>query len=97
MPRHASNAERIARAAAEVAAGDQQKAVVKAAKPKAPPRPRAAATPKAKPRMKIIWGVGRPGVEPVKTFPYKERGAADAEAQKRGGEFRVVDLKVPME
>jgi hypothetical protein len=97
MPRHPSNADRIARAAAEVAAGDQEKAVLKQAAPKKPSRPRASAAPKPKARQKVVWAVGRPGNEPVKTFAYKERDVADAEAKRRGGDFRVVDLKVPME
>lgn len=95
MPRHASNSDRIARAAAEAEATAKQKAEKKAAKP-ATPRSRASSA-KVKGRIKIVWAVGKPGLEPVKTFPYIERAAADAESAKRGEEFRVVPLKVPME
>jgi hypothetical protein len=91
-----SNAERITKAAAEAEATALQKASRKNAAPKAPPKPRAS-TARAKPRLKVVWAVGKPGLEPVKTFPYKERDAADAESTKRGDEFRVVALKVPME
>ena len=94
MPQHPSNSDRIARAAAEAEAADLQKAARKMAAPRA--RPRAPAV-RAKPRQKVVWAVGRPGVEPVKTFPYIERNGADAEAVRRRGDFRVVALKVPME
>jgi hypothetical protein len=101
MPRHASNSDRIARAAAEAAAKTDEtakKKATRAATPRAPRAPRARASgPKAKGRIKIIWAVGKPGLEPVKTFPYIERAAADAESAKRGTDFRVVPLKVPME
>jgi hypothetical protein len=92
---HTSNADRIARAAAEADAAkkelDKKKATRAAAGTARKPR-----APKAPPRMKIIWGVGVPGLEPVKTFPYKERPAADAEAEKRGKGCMVRPLKVPM-
>jgi hypothetical protein len=94
MPRKASNAERIARAAAEADARTAEKA---AKKPAAPPRPRATPASRGKPRLKVIWAVGKPGIEPAKTFPYLERAEADADAARRGDDFRVVALKVPME
>ena len=98
MPRHASNADRIARAAAEAAAKTDETAKKKATRAATPRAPRARASgPKAKGRIKIIWAVGKPGLEPVKTFPYIERAAADAELAKRGADFRVTPLKVPME
>ncbi|HEU4395439.1 MAG TPA: hypothetical protein VFS92_07720 [Planctomycetota bacterium] len=100
MPRHASNSERIARAAAEADAKDLEKAAAKKKAAAAAP-PRARITPasraKALPRLKVVWAVGRPGLEPVKTFPYLERTGADADAERRGDDFRVVALKVPME
>jgi hypothetical protein len=89
-----SNAERIQKAAAEAEATALQKASRKA--PRAPAKPRAP-TVRAKPRVKVVWAVGRPGLEPVKTYPYVERSEADAEATRRGNDFRVVPLKVPME
>jgi len=95
MPQHASNSERISRAAAEAEAADLEKMSKKRAAPKTPAKPRASAKPK--PRIKIVWAVGRPGLEPVKTYPYKERAAADTESTRRGGDFRVAALKVPME
>jgi len=91
-----SNADRITKAAAEAEAAALQKASRKnVAAPKAPPKPRASSA-RPKPRIKVVWAVGKPGLEPVKTFPYKERAAADAESAKRGDDFRVVPLKVPM-
>lgn len=94
MPRHASNAERIARAAAEVEAG----AAAKPAKaPRKPSKPRAPSVPKAPARIKIIWAVGQPGGKAVKTFPYIERSAADAEAARIGKGCMVMPLKVPFE
>lgn len=95
MARHESNAERISRAAAEADAKAREAAKKKAARP--PSARSRASGPKPKPRIKVIWAVGRPGLEPVKTFPYAERAAADAESTKRGGDFRVAPLKVPME
>ncbi len=94
MPRHASNAERIERAAAEVAAGGKP---AKKAAPRKPSKPRAPATPKAPARIKIIWAVGQPGGKAVKTFPYIERPAADAEAARIGKGCMVMPLKVPFE
>jgi hypothetical protein len=90
MPRHPSNAERIERAAEEA----QAWATAKAAKKAATPRRRAPAAP---PRMKMVWTVGKPGAEPVHTYAYAEKEAADAEALRRGGDYRVLPLKVPME
>jgi len=90
-----SNADRIAKAAAEAAATAREKAARKPAAPRAPAKPRASSA-RPKPRIKVVWAVGKPGLEPVKTFPYKERAAADAESSKRGDDFRVVPLKVPM-
>jgi hypothetical protein len=95
MARHASNSERIARAAAEAAAKAKEAASKKAARPAAPKA--RSSGPKVKGRIKIVWAVGKPGLDPVKTFPYPERAAADAESAKRGADFRVVPLKVPME
>lgn len=95
MARHMSNADRIAKAAAEVEAGTKEKAAK--AKTKAPAKPKAARAPKAPPRMKIIWAVGKPGAVPTATFPYAQRAAADAQAAKSGGGAMVSALRVPME
>ena len=91
--RHMSNADRIAKAAAEADA----KAKEKAAKPKAAPRPSRARAPKAPQRWKYIWGVGKPGAEPSATYPYAQRAAADAHAAKSGGGTIVTPVRVPME
>ncbi len=48
-------------------------------------------------RMKIIWGVGKPGLAPVSHYAYRDRAAADAEAKRKGDEFMVRKVKVPME
>ena len=52
---------------------------------------------KAPVRMKIIWAVGKPGLNPVATYAYKDRDAADAAAEKHGEEFMVMKVRVPME
>ena len=97
MPRRSSNADRIARAAAEAEAKTKETVEKKASKAARPATPLALSAASKIKRMKIVWAVGKPGLEPVKTFPYLERAAADAESAKRGAEFRVVPLKVPME
>jgi len=90
-----SNSERIARAAAEADATSKEKSE----KAKAPAKPRAsrARTPKAPPRWKIVWGVGKPGTEPGTTYPYNQRAAADAHAAKSGGGTVVMPVRVLME
>jgi hypothetical protein len=95
LPRHASNSERIAHAAAEADATAKEKA----AKVKAPraPRVRTPRAPKAPPRVKIVWAVGKPGGTPTQTYPYPQRAAAEAEAKRMGGEWVVAPLRVPME
>lgn len=96
MARHMSNSERIARAAAEAEAKTAEKAE-KAAKKPATPRVRAPRAPKAPPRMKIVWAVGDIGAEPVATYPYAERAAADADCARRGKGCTVRPVKVPMD
>jgi hypothetical protein len=86
-----SNSERIQRAAAEAAA----KSEAKAKKP--PARARAPRAPKAPARMKIVWGVMEPGHEPVSTYAYPDRASADADCAKRGKNYAVRPVKVPME
>jgi hypothetical protein len=88
-----SNSERIERAAAEAAAFVRDKKAAKALAPKAPRKSSRAAPV----RMKVVWTVSRPGAATVKTFPYKEREAADAEAARVGKGAVVGQLKVPME
>jgi len=95
MPRHLSNSARIQKAAAEVAATDEEKAAKKAAAPKkrtAKPR-----EPKPPQRLKVVWAVGEPNAVAPKLFPYAERAAADAEAVKMGKNAMVKPIKVPME
>jgi hypothetical protein len=94
VPGHESNADRIARAAAEAAAATKELAGKRAARLKAVRKPR---TPPPPPRVKVVWAVGRTGSPPVKTFPYSERAAADAEAARVGKGAVVNPLKVPME
>lgn len=95
MPRHASNHDRIARAAAEAEATATEKAAAKAAKA-AKPAVKKTRAPKAPPRMKIVWGVGPIGGTPASTYPYNARAAADAEAAKKGANWCVSPQKVPM-
>lgn len=103
MARHASNADRIARAAAEAAATASEKEAKRKERERAKSAParRSPASPRASAlasgRVKVVWAVGKPGLEPVKTFPYREREAADSEAARRGAGFTVTPLKVPME
>lgn len=96
MTRPMSNSDRIAHAASEAEAKATDKAAAKAAKAKAPPRPRKPRAPKAPARMKIVWGVGKPGVPATSTFPYNERAKADAEAARSAGAVVTV-VKIPME
>jgi len=96
VPNHQSNADRIERAAAESAAAVKELNAKKAAKAKAPRKPRASSV-KAPVRVKIVWAVGRPGAAAVKSYPYPERAAADAEAVRLGKGCMVTPLKVPME
>lgn len=96
MARHMSNSERIARAAAEVAAKDEEKAAKKAAAP-AKKRASKAREPKAPVRMKIVWAVSEPLGAPSKVYPYTEKAAAEAEAARLGKGNIVKALKVPME
>ena len=96
--RRASNADRIAKAAAEAEAGVKEKAEKKPAEKKpATPRPSRARAPKPPQRWKIVWGVGKPGTEPATTYPYAQRAAADAHAAKSGGGNVVMPVRVPME
>lgn len=109
MARRMSNSERIARAAAEAKATADEKAVKKATKKtakktkkkttrkKATKRTRKAAKPAIPVRMKVVWAVGAPGAVPTRTYPYKERAAADADAAKVGKGCIVKALRVPME
>jgi len=92
-----TNAQHMARAAAENEASDRAKAAKRFAPPKEPGKPRAKAAPRAPARIKIVWAVGRTGAEPLKRFPYPERAAADAEAARIGKGCVVTPLKVPME
>jgi hypothetical protein len=69
----------------------------KAAGPKAPKKP---ATPRAAPRLKIVWAVCDHTLKTLKTFPYPERRAAEAEASRlqksKGKEHLVRAERVPM-
>ena len=97
MSRRESNSDRIARAAAEADATAKDKAAKKAAAPPKAKGTRAPRAPKAPPRWKIVWGVGKPGVEPTTTYPYAQRAAADAHAAKSGGGTVVTPVRVLME
>ena len=95
-----SNRDRIARAAAEARAAADEKAAKKTAKATAPAKPRAKKT--AQPvRMKVVWDVVGSSGAAVKTFPYAEKPAAEADAIARTrstGRTHVVRAsKVPME
>lgn len=93
-----SNRERIARAAEEARLSAAEKAAKKAAKPAKVAGKKAVAAPA---RMKIVWEVGGSGGTKVKTFPYAERGAADAAAaalsKSTGRTHQTRETRVPME
>lgn len=97
MPRHMSNSDRIARLAAEAEATAREKEEKKKVKAAAPPRKSSGRAPKAPVRLKIVWTVGMPAGQPVKTYPYAEKASADAEAERLGRGHVVRALKVPME
>lgn len=97
MPRHMSNANRIAKLAAEAAATADEKALKKAQQAAQPKRARKPSGPKSPERMKIVWAVGEPGSANPKIFPYPAKAAADAEAARLGKGNVVRALKVPME
>src|SRR5688500_15501455 len=104
MPRHMSSRERIERMAAEKAAAMREKEEAKrtkAANP-APPRARSGGRKPAAPkRMKVVWGVGEHGQPVVRTFPYPQKPAAEAEAARLSSQTGRVHVvrpeKVPME
>ncbi|HEX5137494.1 MAG TPA: hypothetical protein VFY93_11010 [Planctomycetota bacterium] len=58
------------------------------------------ATPKAPPRLKIVWAVCDHTLKTLKTFPYPERRAAELEAERlqkaKGKEHIVRAERVPM-
>ncbi|MBI5434413.1 MAG: hypothetical protein HZA52_16385 [Planctomycetes bacterium] len=95
-----SNRDRIARAAEEARLTAEEKAAKKTASADAPRKSRAkkAATPI---RMKVVWDVCSSTGTAVKTFPYAEKPAAEADAVARSrssGRPHVVRAnKVPME
>jgi len=95
LPAHPSNADRIARAAAESAAAVKELTAKRVATASIAKKARARPV-RVPPRIKIVWAVGRPGAGPVKSFPYPERAAADAEAARLGKGCIVSALKVPM-
>jgi len=107
MPARMSNRDRIARLAAEKAAGAKEKKKVtkkKAAKKKAAKKTRTSASKAAaKPAgaMKLVWVVCDNTGTPVKTFAYPERKTADAEATRltssKGKQHWVRNERVPME
>lgn len=108
MARKATNKDRIARMAAEKAAGDKEKKVAKKApaKKKTTTRKRAPAkkkdtAPKPGIRVKLVWVVCDQAGSPVKTFLYPERKDADKEAarltEKKGKLHFVKKDRVPME
>lgn len=89
-----SNKERIARAAAEAQIGDDERAaaVKKMAKKKGEAVPV---------RTKIVWAVCDPAGKSVKTFPYPQKEAAEAEVaaltKKKERPYCLRADKVPMD
>jgi len=100
VARRKSNSERIAHAAAEAAATAREKAEarkLRAAAKATAPKKRATRKVAAPQRMKMIWVVRKPGKEPVATFPYRDKAAAQSDAKRRGKTFVVGNAKVPMD
>lgn len=82
MPGRMSNKDRIAKLAAEKAAGSTEKSEAKKRAPaKRAPSARAAAAAAAKTgaRMRLVWVVCDQAGNPVKSYPYPARADADAE------------------
>jgi hypothetical protein len=94
MPRRTSNRDRIARMAAEKAAGRRPS---KAKAPGATPR---AAPEKASTRVRLVWAVCDNAGEAVKTFAFNEYEAAREEAarltEKKGKQHFVKKDKAPL-
>lgn len=96
---HMSNRERIARAAEEARLAEAEKAAKKATKePGAPAVKRA---PKAPVRMKVVWEVCSATGKVIRTFPYPDKAAAEAEVEARtrssGNTHLLRPTKVPMD
>jgi len=93
-----SNRDRIARAAEEARLAAEEKAAKRATKKK-PATPSARS---AKPvRMKVVWEVRGGSGKAIKTFPYAEKAAGEAEAmaltRSTGHAHTLVATKVPMD
>ena len=104
MPARASNKDRIAKLAAEKAAGVKEKAAKKKKKAAAPKKKRVAkkkAAAASGGRMKVVWGVCDQAGNLVKSYPYPDRDKADAEAarlsESKNKPHFVRSEKVPME
>ncbi|HEX5138038.1 MAG TPA: hypothetical protein VFY93_13765 [Planctomycetota bacterium] len=81
MPRRMSNRDRIDRMREEAAATAKEKETK--AKPAArEPKARKGAAPVPAGRMKIVWAVCAVNGSVVKTFPYPEKAAAEAEVRR---------------
>lgn len=93
-----SNRDRIARAAEEAKAGAAEKAAKKATKKPAGSRATRTAVPV---RMKVIWEVCNVAGTAVKSFPYPDRAAAEAETEslsRSTGRTHILrPTKVPMD
>jgi hypothetical protein len=93
-----SNRDRIARAAEEAELAEAQKAAKKAAEKSTGRTSRR--TEKAV-RMKVVWEICNVAGKTVKSFPYSEKAAAEAEsaalARSTGRPHVVRAAKVPMD
>ena len=105
MPGRMSNKDRIAKAAAEAAAGKKEKAAKKkATKKKAAKKTSArkkAATTKSAGRLKLVWTVCDHSGSGVKSFAFNEEALARKEAKRlsedKGKVHFVKKEKVPLE
>ncbi len=92
-----SNRDRIARAAEEAQLAAAEKASKRATKKESKPSSRA-----AKPvRMKVVWEVCNANGKAIKTFPYAEKAAGEAETRgltkSTGHAHTLRATKVPMD
>lgn len=96
-----SNRDRIARMAAEAEVARQEQAAKKvpaASKPASRSKARAKAAPA---RVRIVWAVCEPSGAQVKTYPYAQEEAAQADARERttatGRTHFVTKAEVPFD
>jgi hypothetical protein len=74
-----------------------KKTTKKAAKKTVKKATKRASRAKVPTRRKIVWAVGKPGLNAVSTWEYRDKAHAEKEAKKHGEGFMVMAVRVPME